>query len=276
MQITETNPAEGIKLIVRGDDLGFCHSANLAFEKVFREGILTSAEIMVPPPWFNEAVGIVKRNPKLDVGVHLVLTSEWQFYSWKPVLPITEVPSLVNDDGYFFPSTSSFLAAKPKLAEIERELRAQIELVLKKGVTISHLSAHMFTATSTPKLKAIAKKLAKEYDLLISGYIGEKRKEWFPTYSVLPQEKGRVLAGALEKLSPGIWLIGNHPGLDTSEMRAMKDMNPTGLRNVAAHREAETKALTSKKIKRIVKKKGIKLISYRDIKVMGCTESSGL
>lgn len=259
-------PRDEVKLIMRCDDLGFCHSANLAFEKVYKEGILTSAEIMVTPPWFNEAVKIARKNPKLDIGLHLVLTSEWLFYSWGPVLPVAEVPSLVDNDGHFFPSKPYFLAARPKLAEVEKELRAQIELALKKGVNISHLSNHMHVAKFSPKLKAIVKKLAAEYKLPISGDLGEKRGEWFPTYDVSPLKKEKVLAGVLKKLTPGLWLIGNHPGLDTPEMRAMKAVDPSELKNVAAHRAAETKALTSKRIKRIIKNRKIKLISYRDIR----------
>lgn len=260
------NSSDEIKLIVRGDDLGFCHSANLAFEKVYKEGILTSAEIMVPSPWFNEAVEIARKNPKLDIGVHLVLTSEWRLYSWGPVLPVAEVPSLVDDDGHFFPSMSSFLAARPKLVEVEKEFRAQIGLALKKGVNISHLSSHMFVATSTPKLKAVVKKLSTEYKLPISGDIGEKRGEWFPIYGVPPQKKERVLAGVLEKLTPGLWLLGTHPGLDTPEMRFMKTIAPRELQHVAAHRAAVTKALISKRIKRIIKERKIKLTSYRGVR----------
>ncbi len=259
------NSSDEIKLIVRCDDLGFCHSVNLAFEKVYKEGILTSAEIMVTPPWFNEAVKIARKNSKLDLGLHLVLTSEWQFYSWGPILPVTDVPSLVDNEGHFFPSKRSFSAARPKLAEVEKELRAQIELALKKGLNISHLSTHMYAAKFTPELKAITKKLSVEYKLPISGDVGEKRGEWFPTYDVPPLKKEQVLAGVLKKLTPGLWMIGNHPGLDTPEMRAMKTVDPGELKHVAVHRAAETKALTSKRIKRIIKNRKIKLVSYRDI-----------
>ena len=260
------NPSDEIKLIIRCDDLGFCHSANLAFEKVYKEGIMTSAEIMVPPPWFDEAVEIARKNPKLDLGLHLVLTSEWRFYSWGPILPVTEVPSLVDTDGHFFPSKHSFLAARPKLAEVEKELRAQIELALKKGVNISHLSSHMRAAKFTPELKAITKKLSAKYKLPVSGDMGEKRGEWSPTYDVPPLKKEKILADVLKKLTPGLWMIGNHPGLNTPEMRAMKTVFPDELKHVAAHRAAETKALTSKGIKRIIKSRKIKLVSYRDIR----------
>jgi predicted glycoside hydrolase/deacetylase ChbG (UPF0249 family) len=175
-----------------------------------------------------------------------------------------------------------FIAAKPKLSEVEKELRAQIELALKKGLNISHLSSHMYAAVYTPELKAIVKKLAAEYRLHISGYVGEKRGwvsskysilsfdmesgEWFPTYGVPPRKKEYFLARILERLTPGLWLIGMHPGLDTPEMRAMIAIDPTERQNVAAHREAETEVLTSKRIKQIIKNRKIKLMSYRDIK----------
>ena len=68
-----------IRLIVRGDDIGSCHAANEACIRCCREGIVRSLEIMVPTPWYREAVKMLKENPGIDVGVHLTLTSEWQF-----------------------------------------------------------------------------------------------------------------------------------------------------------------------------------------------------
>src|SRR6478609_1679032 len=51
------------KLIVRGDDMGFSHAGNLALVKSYREGIETSMEVIVPSPWFPEAVKLLKENP---------------------------------------------------------------------------------------------------------------------------------------------------------------------------------------------------------------------
>src|SRR4051812_26782252 len=45
----------GIRLIVRGDDMGFSHSGNDALIKCFRAGIETSIEVLAPSPWFPEA-----------------------------------------------------------------------------------------------------------------------------------------------------------------------------------------------------------------------------
>lgn len=65
-----------IRLIVRGDDIGFCHSANVGCIKSYRDGIVRSVEVMVPCPWFNEAVEMLNNNPGLDVGIHLTVTCE--------------------------------------------------------------------------------------------------------------------------------------------------------------------------------------------------------
>jgi len=82
-----------IKLIVRADDIGSSHAANLACIQSYREGIARSVEVMVPCPWFNEAAGMLRANPGYDVGVHLTLTSEWANYpgrSERTLLPDDE------------------------------------------------------------------------------------------------------------------------------------------------------------------------------------------
>jgi predicted glycoside hydrolase/deacetylase ChbG (UPF0249 family) len=262
-----------IKLIIRGDDMGFCHTVNLACLKAYKEGILRTVEIMVPPPWFNEAAKMLRENPGLDVGVHLTLTSEWDHYKWKPVLPVTEVPSLVDKDGYFFSRTManpvydkfysspySFLEAKPKLSEVEKELRAQIEIAISKIPNITHLSCHMGTAIATAELKSLVRKLAREYKLPLIGDTAVKSAG--SLFRIAPEQKEKALAKILENLSGGLWEVGCHPGLDTPEMMAIKTAPGDPNIRMAVHRNAVTNALTSKTVKEIIKKRNIKLISY--------------
>src|SRR5580765_106768 len=66
--------AQPIRLIVRGDDMGYTHSGNEAIIKCYKEGIETSIEVIVPSPWFPEAVKLLQQNPGVDVGIHLALT----------------------------------------------------------------------------------------------------------------------------------------------------------------------------------------------------------
>src|SRR3954471_5905428 len=88
------------RLIVRGDDMGYSHSGNLALIKCYNEGIERSIEVIVPSPWFPEAVKLLEKNSGVDVGVHLALTSEWENVKWRPM---THCPSLTDSSGYFFP-----------------------------------------------------------------------------------------------------------------------------------------------------------------------------
>jgi len=64
-------------------------------------------------------------------------------------------------------------------------------------------------------------------------------------------------------LTLGTWILVEHPGLDTPEMRAIGHRS---YENVAAHREVVTKIFASHKVKEVINKKGIKLISYAALK----------
>jgi predicted glycoside hydrolase/deacetylase ChbG (UPF0249 family) len=255
---------EPIQLIVRGDDLGMTHACNMAVKKAFEEGILTCSSILVPAPWFEMAARMCRENPDWCIGVHLTLNGEWRDYRWKPVLPVTEVPSLVDEEGYFYQTTEAFLAANPSLEEVEKELRAQVDLALKRKIDVQYIDTHMGTARATPELHAVVKRIAQDYGVPISqGYEGDR----LSIYEVPYQQKEKALAEKLEQLSPGLWLLVVHPGLDTPEERALEDANPEGLKNIALHRDAVTKAITSKKIKKIVKQHNIQLTDYRRLPV---------
>jgi hypothetical protein len=259
----QAEPGE-IRLVVRGDDIASCHAANVACIQSYREGIVRSVEIMVCCPWFNEAVAMLRENPGLDVGVHLDLTAEWDLYKWGP---LTKAPSLVDRDGYFFPTVrqrkdfppnTGFVEAKPDLAEVEKELRAQIERAKARIPNVSHLSSHMGIVEATPELRALASRLSQEYKLPF-GPPGIRNVRGFG--GATPEEREAALVKVLEDLQPGLWLLVEHPGLDTPEMQAIGHL---GSGNVAASRNAVTKAFTSERVKGVAKKRAIRLLSYAD------------
>lgn len=254
---------EPVYLIVRGDDMGMTHACNLAVEKSFQEGILTCASLMVPSPWFEEAARMCREHPEWCIGVHLTLNAEWRDYKWKPITPVTEVSSLVDEDGYFYPTTEAFLAASPDLEEVNKELRAQVDLALKREVDVQYIDTHMDTARATPELREIVLKICRDYKLPLSRESDEKP---LSIYEIPPEEKGKVLSEKLRQLGPGLWLLVVHPGLDTPEERALVDANPEGLPDVAANRAAVTRALTSTRIKKIIKQRGIQLTDYRKLR----------
>src|SRR5690348_4980208 len=74
-----------VRIVVRGDDMGVAQSINEACVKAYRDGIVRSVEVIVPGAWFLDAARLAKGNPELDVGVHLCMTSEWDYCKWRPL-----------------------------------------------------------------------------------------------------------------------------------------------------------------------------------------------
>src|SRR5277367_5285767 len=83
------------RLIVNADDFGRSPSVNEAVIRAHRDGILTSASLMVNEVGFGEAVKLAKENPKLGVGLHLTLLMGHS------ALPPEKIPGLVNARGEF-------------------------------------------------------------------------------------------------------------------------------------------------------------------------------
>ncbi|MBI1390654.1 MAG: ChbG/HpnK family deacetylase [bacterium] len=257
-----------IRLLVRADDIGATHDVNTACIQAYTDGVARSIEALVPAPWFNLAAKMLNEHPEIDVGVHLCLTSEWENLKWRPVTPAT---TFVDAMGNFLPMTSQrpdfppntgFIQANPDPDEVERELRAQIEIAKKAIHNVTHLSAHMGTATCMPELKEITGRLAEEYDLPIELPVQLSR---FPSWSgadKTPGEKTAALVNALETIGPGTYLIVEHPGLDTPEMQ---DIGHKGYENVAADRAGVLFAYCSPEVKSVIERRGIQLVSYADL-----------
>ena len=240
------------------------HSVNMAFKELMESGLKFSASVMFPCAWYQEAVDILKANPQIAVGIHLTLNAEWKNYRWGPIAGRNKVPSLVDSNGYFFPSRATFFANNPKAEEIEIELRAQIERAISSGIKISYVDYHMGTAVEKPEHRAIVEKLAKEYGLAISRYFGEVDVE--SMYSVDIDKKQDFLFTLSEKFDvEKINLLVCHIGKDQHELQAMIDMNSFGLPEMSKHREAELNALIAAQQQNIFEKSKVKLINYTDL-----------
>ncbi|MGH8016895.1 MAG: polysaccharide deacetylase family protein [Opitutaceae bacterium] len=261
--------ASRTRLIVRGDDMSYAHAGNVAVIKTWREGIQTTIDVIVAAPWFPEAARMLAENPELDVGVHLALTSEWDNIKWRP---LTRCPSLVDEDGYFWPMVvphpaypgRSISENKWRIEEIEQELRAQIELCLRRIPRVSHATGHMGCFNLAPEVRALADRLVKEYNIDINlARFGVKRVRYAGPKGTLA-EKTDSFIKMLDTLEPGsTYCFVEHPGLDTPEVRAISHI---GYENVAADRQGVTDLWTSPRIKEEIERRGIELISYRDLK----------
>jgi hypothetical protein len=256
--------AEDIRLIVRGDDLGMTQGSIAAFEKSFKEGVLTCASLLVVAPWFEAATDLIRRNPGWCIGAHLCLVGEWQGYRWRPVLPWGKVPSLVDADGFLFPTPDELWSQKPKPEEIEAEFRAQIDMALKKGVKLQYLDLHY---AANDDVKKIIRKLSREYGLPISGTRGEKYA--ISVYKAPVEEKLASALKQIDQLTPGLWLWVAHPGIESPEQNALVHTSPedrfTG-GGVGRHRAAETAVLTSREVKDAIAGKKIRLTTYRELR----------
>lgn len=257
-----------IRLIVRGDDMGFSHSGNEALIKVYKQGIEKSIEVIVPSPWFPEAVKMLAQNPGVDVGIHLCLSSEWDNIKWRPV---SNCPSLTDSNGYFFPMiwpNKNYRGQSLKenawmLADIEKEFRAQIELALEHIPRISHVSAHMGCTDISEDVKALTKKMAREYNINIDlGEAGVKGTGYKGASKTLQEKKTSFIA-MLNSMEPGnTYLFVDHPALNTPELQAIHHI---GYENVAEDRQGVTDLWTDPKIIALIKQKKIQLISYKEV-----------
>lgn len=127
-------------VILNADDFGMCHAANTAIMRLLGDGAIDSATVMVPCAWAPEALAFAASRRDLDVGVHLVLTSEWTRYRWRP---LTGTGTTLVDEAGFFPA--DVLAVEQHAAEtdVAAELAAQLQSALDAGVDVTHLDNHM-------------------------------------------------------------------------------------------------------------------------------------
>ena len=252
---------EKIPVLIRCDDIGMCHSVNMAAKQVLETGMPVSMSVMTPCPWFAEAAEMLKQYRNVSIGIHLTLNSEWKQYRWGPVSGAVAVPSLVDSLGLFFPSRSALFDHHPKLSEIETELRAQIEKALKAGLKPDYLDYHMGAAVQTPETRAIVEKLAKEYKLGISRYYDEVEVQG--GYYAPVGSKLDTMLLKLRTVQPGgTKLFVVHVGLDGPEMNAMEDANPWGPKDMGKNRDGELHALIAPQFQEELHKERYRLVNY--------------
>jgi predicted glycoside hydrolase/deacetylase ChbG (UPF0249 family) len=257
-----------IRLIVKGDDMGAAHGINVATIDAHKRGVLTTTNVIVPGPWFLEAARLLRETPTLDVGVHLAITSEWDGVKWRP---LTQVPSIVDVDGYFFPMVVPRPNATPKtsiresswkIEDIERELRAQLTAAKRHLPQATYTWNHMGFSMISPDVGALVARLSKEFGLVVPSDLAIQGIGRVYDGKDPGPVKADKLAARLETLTPGLWLHIDHAATDDPEMRAI---GHTGYDWVAADRSANTEAWTSPKVREVITRRGIKLTNYREL-----------
>jgi chitin disaccharide deacetylase len=150
------------RLVVNADDLGLTVGVNDGIFEAHDIGILTSASLFANAPATPDAIGRTRSYPSLGLGAHLALVDG------VPTLPPNQVPTLVEDDGRFRRSWRPFVVAclegRVALAEVERELTAQIERLRRAGINLTHLDAHKHVH-AYPPVFAIVARLAMRFEI---------------------------------------------------------------------------------------------------------------
>lgn len=272
--------AMAVRLIVNADDFGISESANRAIECAHREGILTSASLMVAGEAAEQAVQMARNNPGLGVGLHSVLVCG------RSVLPPSEIPGLVDARGRFTdqPVVAGlrYFFVPGLQRQVRRELLAQFERFRATGLGLDHVNGHLnfhlhpgvfgvllaeaealgirsVRLTRDPLIQNL--RLASGeylYRLSHAAVFGALSRRCEPllarrhlrhascTYGLLQNSRvtEEYLLRLLPELQPGTWELYCHADED-------------------AHRH-ELEALLSPRVRRVIEARGIQLCRYSD------------
>src|SRR6266478_6044301 len=177
-------PRDSKLLMVHADDVGVTHSVNAATIKALDTGLVNSASLMVPCPWFPEIADYAKSHPAVDFALHLTLTSERVSYRWSPVASNDKVPSLLDENGYFHHDWKPTTRINPK--EVDLELRAQIDRAYAMGIRPTHLDSHQYRLFDNgPDLFEVAIRIAHDYKLPV--FVA---RDWFAERPYLEKSLG--------------------------------------------------------------------------------------
>lgn len=273
--------AQGVKrLIVHADDAGMCHSANVATIEAMERGLVSSASVMMPCPWVTELCAWAKANPKYDLGVHLTLTSEWKHYRWRP---LTMAKGLLDSEQYLWREVRS-TAQNASAAEVEAELRAQIERARLYGLQFTHLDTHMGTLYARPDYFDVYGKLALENKvpcmLPDPAGIPEQELKAYPITPAMLEAKraqghrllDRLVTGVpgrnyadrrvsyrkfIETLKPGVTKLIIHLAKDDAEIRSISGS--------WEYRWADYQFWTSNEAQDLLAQHQVQLYTYREL-----------
>ena len=243
-------PAGKKVIMLHADDAGMSEEANIATKKYLLEGHIQSAAAMPPCPQFEDMIEWAKENPKVDVGLHLTLTSEWKKYRWPSVSAVEEVPGLIDEEGMLWHEVSDVVQHATK-KEVAIEVRAQIEKSIAMGYKPDHIDSHMGTLYGHPEFAKAFLQIAMEYgipanaiDMSDSLVVAQFKKAGYPVNEdmikymsdyTLPkldnftsapkadtyEEKVGAFKALIISLKPGLTEIIFHPAVESEQMRAI-------------------------------------------------------
>jgi hopanoid biosynthesis associated protein HpnK len=269
------------RLIVNADDFGLSTSVNTAVIRAHREGILTTASLMVNEPGLDEAVALARENPKLGVGLHLSLLCG------RSALPPGKIPSLVNMRGEF--------SSKPVAAglryffnrSLREQLRAEIHAQFAKfratGLPLDHVNGHLHLHLHPTIFRILmedAEKLGIRHMRLTrdsfrrSARMARGRRFYRASHALIYEwlsnrARKPLLQRGIRHAQTTFGLLQNARVNEAYILKLLPEL-PPGDSELYSHPSLdefkhEFDALISPRVKEQVKKLGIELIRYQDL-----------
>ncbi len=147
-------------IIINGDDFGLSPEVNTGIIRAHREGVMTSASLMVAAPAAAAAAAAARDLSGLDVGLHLVVCQGIS------VLPAGKLPGIVDAEGRFVENPVlggiKYFFNRAIRERLRDECRAQIERHLDMVGYLNHIDGHL-NFHAHPVLADILIELAGEY-----------------------------------------------------------------------------------------------------------------
>lgn len=281
-------------VILHADDLGLCQAALSAWSELVDFGLVSSASIMVPCPWFPAAAAWCRSQPGGDLGVHLTLTCEYRFYRWRALSTCNPASGLLDEEGYL-PLNPLILQQQADPQAVELELRAQLTRAQAAGVQVTHIDTHQlsvwhhrlvnayvelavrhhlplfFLRLDADRWQALGRRIGLPMSDKTGAYLEqlghELEEQGIPLFDHAlmlpldqPTERVAQARQALASLPPGLTHFVLHPAIDTPELRAITPDWPS--------RVADYQAFTSHELQAAVRQAGVQVIGYRDLKVL--------
>ncbi len=242
--------------VIHMDDIGFCHSSNVATFECLDFGVASCGSTIVPAPWFFETAEICRNNPQYDVGVELALTCEYERCRWRGVSGGDSESGLLDHQGCLWKSREQAVEnVRPEAAEVE--LRRQLEMAFDNGIDVTHLATHMGAARDE-KFLPTCRTLAREFRVplmerdMFDNVMSDMKLGRNEPYDPLAYVD--YLAG----IEPGLTYVVFHPAKMSAELQAFC--------GTAKWRNQSYEAFTHPRIKELLDEMDVKIIGYREIR----------
>nr|WP_201470939.1 polysaccharide deacetylase family protein [Microbacterium hydrocarbonoxydans] len=275
-------------VIINADDFGMCHAANTAVSGLLEAGHIDSTTLMVPCAWAPEAMSFAAARTHLDVGVHLVLTSEWTDYRWRP---LTGTATTLVDGAGCFPADALSVEHRASEGDVAEEISAQLRAALDAGVDVTHLDNHMGSVYGLltgrdflgPVLELAARhglpfRLPRVLDGADAALAGRLAKAgaaadalgveiidrlWTHPFEEVPGESYEQVrdgfCALLRAVPAGVTEIYLHPMVDDDELRAVVDFG-------AAKRGHELRLLADPLVRDVFADEGLVRLGWRALR----------